>query len=143
MKKSALLILFCLVLVGFAGAEEDVSPTFSLHLVLLDSFAPIGVGGEYFLGPVGLTGQVTFLPISIDNDFVVFLEPGLGSRFYFRESTDNSFYVGASYHYMAIFGTFADSDFSGNYSKINAFFGFNTLLGSKTAPGWPLNWDIV
>lgn len=137
MKTSALLILivfFSLVIVGFAGATEgDESPTFSLHLVILDSFAPIGIGGEYFLGPVGLTGQVTFLPISIDNNFIVFLEPGFGSRFYFRKSTDNSFYTGASLHYMAIFGTLEDMKFNDDYMKVNAFFGFNTLIGRQNS----------
>ena len=116
-----------------SAADEVEKPQFGLHMILLDSPAFLGVGTEFFLGPVGLSAQFTMLPIGANGAFLFFYEPGLGARYYFRRNTDNSFYTGFSSHYLGAFGGDSSSlnNVSLNVIRFNGIFGYNLLVGEE------------
>ena len=132
MKKLMILLVLAVVLTGAVAADVS-SPSWGFHFVSTDSFAPVGFGAEFFFGPVGLTGQLTFLPIGTSGAFLFLYEPAVGARFYFEPSLDNTFYVGASAHYLSAFGgdSSGTSNIPFNIIRINAMVGFNALFGKN------------
>ncbi|MCG8454330.1 MAG: hypothetical protein MI717_14250 [Spirochaetales bacterium] len=136
MKKTAcILLLFFCILFSLLGQEKEEasSPWLSLHMIGLNSWAPVGVGAEFFFGPIGLTAQLTVLPLGVNGNFVFMLEPGIGFRGYLNSNLRNSLYFGLSTHYSTGFGIVrgGPTDIPINVLRINALAGFNMLFGTN------------
>ncbi len=117
---------------SFANSPEMVRkmPIGGLSLMLHGSFAVIGVGGELFLGNLGLGGQFTFLPLGGSDGFLLFYEPGANLRFY-PFGPLNSLYVGLGLSYFRVYGEINSISFTIDPELFN----YNLALGYSVAFG--------
>jgi hypothetical protein len=88
-----------------------------VFFILTNSFAPIGLGLEFFIGNFGI--GPTFVVGSADAGVVLVIEPGAYARFYFGDLESTFYITGGVYptftdenvnfplllHFMLTFGT--------------------------------------
>ena len=136
MKRILLALLVFAVLSGTLGAQEETperTPTGAVSFVLTSSFAPIGLGGELFLGKLGVGATFTTLPFGIggaDDTFVLIYEPGLYGRFYPWGPADSFFVTAGASFLSAFFGDTEEVSFlDGKLVKFKFGTGYNVLFG--------------
>ena len=95
MKKILLCVLILFVVAGIAWAQEEEKerdkPLGSVSFILIDSYAPIGVGLEFFLGQFGLGPTFTTLFFVAEGNTTFLLEPGAYVRYYFGDLSSTFF----------------------------------------------------
>ncbi len=131
-------ITFCVMIVFFiAGAvfaeEGRENPTGSISFILTNSFAPIGLGAEFFLSSFGLGATfTTFVVGSGDGGVVAALEPGAYGRYYFGD-LESTFFITCGASYLTAIGSYEGSVDALDYGllKINVGVGYNSIIGKK------------
>lgn len=133
MRKAILVLVVLLVVSGLAFAQEQQykKPAWALDLELFGAIiAPIGVGAEFFLGPIGLGAELRFLFFGMQDVFLGTLEPGATIRFYFGD-LDSSLFLMGGVSYLTGWamggGEAAAADFG--FLKPKAAVGYNALFG--------------
>jgi hypothetical protein len=132
MKRVLLVILMLALLAGLAFGQ-DKKPTAAVSLELFGGiFAPIGVGAEFFLGPVGLGVELRGLFFGVEETFIGTVEPGATVRFYFSD-LDSSMYLMGGCSYVTGWaiseGEASGADFG--ILKPKAGVGYNALFGKS------------
>lgn len=133
MKRVLVMLLILSLGTVYLNAEER--KTGAVGLVLTNSIAFAGIGGELFLGNLGLGATFTFLPIGGGDDMVLFYEPGAYARFYFGNPVSAMYLMGGMSYFTAA-GTSGDSGlqaFDGGILNINGGFGYNAMFGDNNA----------
>jgi hypothetical protein len=129
----AILLILSLVTV-YLNAEENKNG--AVGLVLTNSIAFSGIGGELFLGNLGIGATFTFLPIGGGGDMVLFYEPGAYARFYFGNPASAMYLMGGMSYFTAAGSDSGDSGlqaFDGGILNINGGFGYNSMFGDNNA----------
>ena len=133
MKRVLVVVLMLALLTGLAFGQEGKRPIGAVSFELGGSFvAPIGVGVEFFLGPVGLGAEVRGLFLSTGGSLVGTVEPGAAVRFYFA-SLDSSMYLMGGVSYLTVFGVGEGAAGVANVGllKPKAGIGYNALFGKN------------
>jgi len=130
MKRVLVVVLMLALLAGLAFGQEAKRPTAAVSLELFGSIiAPIGVGAEFFLGPVGLGVEVRGLFLGMQGNLIGTVEPGAAVRFYFSDLDSSLFLMGGVSYVTA----FALGDSTGTAPigllKPKAGIGYNALFG--------------
>ncbi len=131
MKRILVAALLLVMLAGLAFGQEAKKPTAAVSFELFGSvLALMGVNVEFFLGPVGLSGEVRGLFFSYSGNFLGFLEPGAAVRFYFSELESSMFLMGGV-SYLTAFGIGSGGSGVTNVGllKPKAAVGYNALFG--------------
>jgi hypothetical protein len=137
MKKLLLCVLILFVVSGVAWAQEkekkeEKNARGSVSFVLVNSYAPIGVGAEFFLGNFGLGATLTTLFFAAEGEAVFVLEPGVYGRFYFSDLS-STFFISTGVSYLTAVGTYGGGvdvlDFG--LVKVNVGLGYNAIFGKK------------
>ena len=131
MKKILLVILMLALLAGLAFGQEEKKPTAAVSFELFGSIiAPIGIGAEFFLGPVGLGVELRFLFLGLEGNFIGSVEPGGSVRFYFGDLESSLFLMGGvSYLTVFAIGEGTASTAGVGFLKPKAGIGYNALFG--------------
>jgi len=129
MKRIVVLVLMLVLLAGLAFGQEK-KPTAAVSFELFGSIiAPMGIGAEFFLGPVGLGAELRFLFLGYGGNLVGTVEPGAAVRFYFGDLDSSMFLMGGVSYVTA----FALGESSGmapvGLLKPKAALGYNALFG--------------
>jgi hypothetical protein len=131
------LVLCMLIIVCFAAPalaqEGEKEHTGSISFVLANSWAPIGIGAEFFLGQIGLGATFTTFVIGGGDGGVVFvLDPGAYCRLYFGDIS-SAFYLMGGVAYLTAVGTYEGDVEALDFGlfKVNAAVGYNAILGKK------------
>jgi len=161
MKRLAVVILMLVLLAGLAFGQEEKRPTAAVSLELFGGIiAPMGIGAEFFLGPVGLGVEVRGLFLGYGGNFIGTVEPGATVRFYFGD-LDSSMFLMAGCSYVTAWvigeGEAGAADFGILKPKVAV--GYNALFGkgNKTrfaielggvymqpvVEGADLDWDVA
>ena len=132
MKRVLVVVLMLALLAGLAFGQEAKRPTAAVCLELFGSIiAPIGVGAEFFLGPVGLGIEVRGLFLGMQGNLIGTVEPGAAVRFYFSDLDSSMFLMGGVSYVTA----FALGESSGTAPigllKPKAGIGYNALFGKN------------
>jgi hypothetical protein len=133
MKKFLVVLLILSLGAGYISAQDR--KTGAVGLVFTDSIAFAGVGGELFLGNLGLGATFTFLPIGGGGNMVIFYEPGAYARFYFGNPVSAMYLMGGMSYFTAA-GSSGDSglnSWDGGILNINGGFGYNAMFGDNNA----------
>lgn len=134
MKQIVICVMIILFIVGVAWAqEEEKNPTGSISFVLTNSFAPIGLGAEFFLSSFGLGATfTTFVVGSGDGGVVAALEPGAYGRYYFGDF-ESTFFITCGVSYLTAIGTYQGSVDALDFGllKINIGVGYHSIIGKK------------
>jgi hypothetical protein len=104
-----------------------------VSFILTNSFAPIGLGLEFFIGNFGIGPTfTTFVFGSADTGVVFVVEPGAYARFYFGD-LESTFYVTGGVSYLTAIGTYEGDVESLEFGllKINTGVGYQTIFGKK------------
>ena len=127
--KKVLIALIVLVLVGgMAWSQEESQPRGAVSFILGGSLvAPIGLGFEFFVGPVGIAAEVRGLFLAVGGDAIGTLEPGAYVRFYFSD-LDSSFYLFGGSSYLAVWDSEAGVVDAG-ILKPKAGVGYSAMFG--------------
>ena len=161
MKKALLALVILVVLSGLAFGQEAKKPTAAVSLELFGSIiAPMGLGVEFFLGPVGIGAELRGLFFGTGDMLIGTLEPGLAARFYFGDLDSALFLMGGvSYVTAWAFssGETGTADFG--FLKPKAAIGYNALFGKDSRTrfaielgavymqpvfeGTALDWDVT
>ena len=131
MKRILVAALLLVMLAGLAFGQEAKRPTAAVSFELFGSvLALMGANAEFFLGPVGLSGEVRFLFFSYGGNFLGFVEPGAAVRFYFSELESSMFLMGGV-SYLTAFGLGSGGAGVTNVGllKPKAGVGYNVLFG--------------
>jgi len=92
--------------------------------------APLGIGAEFFLGPVGLGVEVRGMFLVLGGNGVGTLEPGATVRFYFGDLDSALFLMaGASYVTGWVIGNGGASTADFGLLKPKVAVGYNALFG--------------
>jgi len=128
MKKVLIALIVFALVGGMAWSQEESQPRSSVSFVLGGSLvAPIGVGFEFFVGTVGIAGEVRGLFLAVEGDAIGTLEPGVYLRFYFSD-LDSSFYLFGGSSYLTVWDSQAGVVDAG-ILKPKAGVGYNALFG--------------
>lgn len=132
MKRIVVVVLMLALLAGLAFAQEEKKPTAAVSFELFGSIiAPMGVGAEFFLGPVGLGVELRGLFLGYGGNMIGTVEPGACVRFYFGELDSSMFLMGGVSYVTA----FAIGETSGTAPigllKPKAAVGYNALFGKS------------
>jgi len=127
--KKVLIVLVVLVLIGgVAWSQEAKRPLGAVSFLLGGSVvAPIGVGLEFFLGPVGLALEARGLFFAYEGSAFGTFDPGAYLRFYFS-GVDSSLYLVGGASYLTFWETEAGVVEAG-LLKPKAGVGYNALFG--------------
>lgn len=132
--RRAWLVLVVLLIVGglaFAQEQQYKKPTAAVCFELGGGvLAPLGVGAEFFLGPIGLGVEVRGMFLFLGGEGIGTLEPGATVRFYFGD-LDSCLYLmgGASYVTGWAFGGGSGGTADFGLFKPKAAIGYNALFG--------------
>ena len=136
MRRFILCIVIMLCFTSFAWAqeqEEKKNPTGSISFILTDSFAPIGLGVEFFIGNFGIGPTFTTFIVGAAGSGVIFvIEPGAYVRYYFGD-IESTFYVTSGVTYLTAVGTYEGNVEALEFGllKINAGVGYNSIFGKN------------
>jgi hypothetical protein len=139
MKRSVLVLLMVILIVGIVWTEEGDRPKGALSLQAGGSLvAPFGVELEFLQGAVGLSLETRLLVLKMSGDWVGTLEPGLNLRYYFG-GMDRSLFAFTGVSFLSLWRL---SSFTLNQGilKPRAGLGYNWLLGNND--GWRLGLEI-
>jgi hypothetical protein len=132
--KKILVLLFVLLLVGgLAWSQEAKKPVAALSFLLGGSIiAPLGVGAEFFVGPVGIGAELRGLFLAVEGSAVGTLEPGAYVHFYFSE-LESSLYLMGGLSYLTAWGVGDGSSgvVEAGILKPKAGVGYNALFGKN------------
>jgi hypothetical protein len=137
MKRTALVVVLVLLIVGTACAQQPAKGAISLQGGGCLA-APVGVEIEFLLGSVGLSVESRFLVWKFGGDWVGTLEPGINLRYYFGD-VDGSlfFFTGVSFLSLWQFSPFSLDQ---GILRYRAGLGYNWLLG--TEDNWRLGLEV-
>jgi hypothetical protein len=128
--KKILVILIILVFIGGLAWSQDSNPRAAITFNLGGAFlAPIGVGVEFFVPPLGIVGEVRGLFAAYEGTAVGAIEPGAYARVYFNE-IDSSLFAFGGVSYMTLW----DSDVGtvdAGILKPKAGLGYGALFGDS------------
>ncbi len=131
MKRVVVVVLLLVLLGGLAFGQEAKKPTAAVSFELFGSvLALMGVNAEFFLGHLGLSGEVRGLFFSYGGNFLGFVEPGAAVRFYFGELESSMFLMGGV-SYLTAFGIGSGASGVSDVGvlKPKAAIGYNALFG--------------
>lgn len=137
--KKILLAALALMLLATAGwsksrsddeGEEAPKRNASFNLFLVDSLALAGIGGEWYLGNVGLGATFSFLTFGVEDVNVICWEPGAYLHAYLGNIA-NAPYVGVGATYFSASATDGSqvASINGGLLNVNAIVGYNAFLG--------------
>jgi hypothetical protein len=128
MKKVLIVLVLVVLIAGVSWSQEARKPMGAVSFLLGGSIvAPIGVGLEFFLGPVGLSIEARGLFFAYEGTAAGFFDPGAHLRFYFS-SLDSSLYLVAGASYLTVFDTEAGVVDAGIVKPMGGV-GYNALFG--------------
>jgi hypothetical protein len=134
MKRIVVVVLMLALLTGLAFGQ-DKKPTAAVSFELFGSIiAPMGIGAEFFLGPVSLGVELRGLFLGFEGNLIGTVEPGGAVRYYFGD-LDSSMFLMAGVSYVTAFAIGEGSDMAPiGLLKPKAAVGYNALFGkdSKT-----------
>jgi hypothetical protein len=133
MKRVLLVVLMLAVLAGLAFGQEEKKPVAAVSFELFGGIiAPIGIGAEFFLGPVGLGAEVRGIFIGYQGNLIGSVEPGAAVRFYFSQ-LDSTMYLMGGVSYLTAFaiGEGSASTAGVGILKPKAGIGYNALFGKN------------
>jgi len=133
MKRLVVVVLMLVLLAGLAFGQEEKKPTAAVSFELFGSvIAPLGIGAEFFLGPVGLGVELRGLFLGYGGSLIGTLEPGAAVRIYFTD-LDSSMFLMAGVSYVTAFaiGNGAAATAPIGLLKPKAAVGYNALFGKK------------
>ena len=128
MKRSVLVLLTAILIVGIAWTEEADRPRGAVSLQGGGTLiAPVGVELEFLQGAIGLSLETRLLVLKLSGELAGILEPGLNLRYYFK-GVDGSlfFFTGASFLSLWRLSSFALHQ---GIVKPRAGLGYNWLVG--------------
>jgi hypothetical protein len=133
MRRILLVLVAVVFLAGLGWSEGEVNPKGAVSFELGGGvIAPIGVGVEFFLGPIGLGAEFRFMFIAVEGVMVGALEPGANVRFYFS-NLDSSFFLMGGVSYLTAFaigeGGAGTAPFG--FLKPKAGVGYQALFGKN------------
>lgn len=127
MKKTALLLIVLALVAGLAWSQETATPRGSVSMLLGGNvLAPIGVGVEFFLGNIGIVGELRGLFFGAEGNFVGTVEPGAYARFYFS-GPDSSLYLSGGVSYWTAWSS--EEVAQGGLVRPRAAVGYSALFG--------------
>jgi hypothetical protein len=130
MKKVVVVLVTLLLLSSLAWAQEAPKPRYAAQLVIGGFFAaPIGIGGEMFLGPVGLEAEVRGIFFSLEGVAFGTLEPGVNVKWYFSD-LDSTLYLTGGVSY-AMFWATEGGVANGGLLQPKAALGYHALFGKN------------
>jgi hypothetical protein len=128
MKKVLILVVALLLLATLVWSQEETKPRFAAQLVVGGFIlAPIGVGGEVFLGPLGLELELRGLYFGIEGSYFGTFEPAANVKFYFRD-LDSTLYLTGGISYAMFWATDAGVS-DGGLLQPKAALGYHALFG--------------
>ena len=133
MKKILLCVFLLFIVAGAAWAQEEEKEQIgSISFVLIDSYAPIGIGAEFFLGNFGVGATFTTLFFATEGEWVFALEPGAYGRYYFGDLS-STFFVSAGVSYLTAAGSYGGDVDLLKYGllKVNIGLGYNAIFGKN------------
>jgi hypothetical protein len=133
MKRILLCVLLLFIVAGVAWAQEEQEKPFgSVSFVLIDSYAPIGVGAEFFLGNFGIGATFTTLFFAAEGEAIFLLEPGAYGRYYFGDLS-STFFISTGVSYLTAVGTYKGDVDLLKYGllKVNVGLGYNAIFGKN------------
>jgi hypothetical protein len=130
MKKVLIVLIALLLLSSLAWSQESPKPRFAAQLVIGGFIlAPIGVGGELFLGPVGLEAEVRGLFFGTADGTFGTVEPAVNAQFYFS-SLDSTLYLTAGISYATVWAS-GEGVASSGLLQPKAALGYHALFGKN------------
>jgi hypothetical protein len=135
MKRIILYVTIILFIFGTGtiwAQEEEKNPVGSISFILTNSFAPIGLGAEFFLGNFGLGGTFTTFIAGTEGGIGFLVEPGAYVRYYFGDLESTFFFMGGVSYLTA--GTAYEGDVDAldfGLLKINTGVGYHAMMGKK------------
>ena len=137
MKRTALVVVLVLLIVGTAFAQQPAKGVLSLQgggsLV-----APVGVELEFLLGSVGFSVESRLLVLKLRGDWIGTLEPGINLRYYFGD-VDGSLFVFTGVSFLSLW-QFSPFSLDQGILKPRAGLGYNWLLGKENT--WRLGLEV-
>jgi hypothetical protein len=135
LKKILLCVFILFIVAGIAWAQEEKEekkPIGSVSFVLINSYAPIGIGLEFFLGKFGIGPTLTTFFFVAEGDWVFLLEPGAYGRFYFGDLS-STFFISTGVSYLTAVGAYAGDVDLLNFGllKVNVGVGYNAIIGKN------------
>jgi hypothetical protein len=128
MKKVLIALVVLLLLSSLAWSQEASKPRFAAQLVLGGFLlAPIGIGGELFLGPVGLEVELRGLYFGLSGYYFGSVEPAANVKFYFTD-LDSTLYLTGGVSYATFWATDAGIA-DGGLLQPKAAVGYHSLFG--------------
>ena len=132
MKRIIIFILIFLVcLVSLSSEEQGLYPSSSISLILVDSFAFVGVSLEgFWFERFGLGLTFTGFIIGVDNSQVFLYEPGAYARWYISKTNQTSVYLGSAVRYLGAGGDIETIDIG--VLVFAGFLGINSPVGRNS-----------
>jgi hypothetical protein len=136
MKKILLVLVAVVFLAGMSWSEGEANEAKLLGALSFEvggSFvAPMGVGVEFFLGPVSLGAELRFFYWMFDKVGVITLDPGATVRVFFS-GLDSSMYIFAGASYLTGFAVSGGQSTGAPFGllKPKAGLGYGALFGKK------------
>ena len=128
MKKIVIVLVVLLVVAGVGWSQEGSKPRYGAQLVIgANILAPIGVGFEAFLGPVGLEAELRGLYFGAGGEYFGTIDPAVNAKFYFSE-LDSTLYLTAGVGY-ATFWFAGEGTANGGLLQPRAALGYHALFG--------------